>query len=372
MKTILPGGTIGIIGGGQLGRMMALAAREAGFRIAVLDPTKNSPCGQVADIEITAPYNDEVALEQLAEVSDVITFEFENIDYEGLKRLAEKANVPQGAELVRITQNRMAEKAEIRASGAPVAPYIEAPTYKDFVDRVETIGFPCIVKTAFGGYDGKGQVKVDSIDQVEEARPLFEYSQCIAEAFVPFEKEISVIIQRNAAGETFTLPVAENIHVNHILHESIVPARIEQSVHEEARKAAHQIADHLQLVGTLAVEMFVLDDGAIVINELAPRPHNSGHYSIEACNVSQFGQHVRAVCGWPLREPKLWAPSIMVNVLGQHVAPLEQVIGDYPDWSIHLYGKAEAKHDRKMGHVTIMTDSIDETLEQIKQSNIWN
>ncbi len=372
MKTILPNQTIGIIGGGQLGRMMALAAKEAGFKIAVLDPTENSPCGQVADIQIVAPYNDETALQELADVSDVITYEFENIDYEGLQQLCETAYVPQGAELVRITQNRMNEKAEIAASGAPVANYITAQNFEELQSKIEEIGYPCIVKTAFGGYDGKGQVKLDGPEELHQAASLFEHSVCIAEAFVPFEKEISVIIQRNAAGESFCLPIAENIHKNHILHESIVPARVHQEVLEKAEEAATQIANHLALVGTLAVEMFVLEDGNIIINELAPRPHNSGHYSIEACNVSQFHQHVRAVCGWPLREPKLWAPSIMVNVLGEHVEPLMKVINDFPDWSVHLYGKAEAKVKRKMGHVTIMTDNIESTLKEIDSTAIWS
>lgn len=371
MKTILPGQTIGIIGGGQLGRMMGQAAKEAGFRIAVLDPTEDSPCGQIADIKIVAHYDDTAALDELAKVSDVITFEFENIDYEGLKALCEKAYVPQGAEIIRITQNRISEKAEIKASGAPVANYVSAHRYEELAEQIDAVGFPCIVKTAFGGYDGKGQIKLDSKDQLEEARGLFEHSSCIAEAFVPFVKEVSVIIQRNANGESYCLPIAENIHKDHILHESIVPARVEDSIIEKAEVAAGQIANHLNLVGTLAVEMFVLEDGEIVINELAPRPHNSGHYSIEACNVSQFHQHVRAVCGWPLRKPKLWAPSIMVNVLGEHVEPLIKAIPNYPDWSVHLYGKAEAKEKRKMGHVTIMTDDLEATLKEIEASQVW-
>ncbi|AOV06755.1 5-(carboxyamino)imidazole ribonucleotide synthase [Sporosarcina ureilytica] len=371
MTTILPGQTIGIIGGGQLGRMMGLAAKEAGFRIAVLDPTEESPCGQIADIKIVAGYDDEDALQELAQVSDVITYEFENIDYEGLKKLAETAHVPQGAELVRITQNRMNEKAEINASGAPVANYVTAHTFEELEENIGQVGFPCIVKTSFGGYDGKGQVKLDSLAQLEEARALFEHSTCIAEAFVPFVKEISVIVQRNAKGQSYCLPVAENIHKDHILHESIVPARIAEAIIKKAEEAAEKIANHLELVGTLAVEMFVLEDGSILINELAPRPHNSGHYSIEACNISQFHQHIRAICGWPLRKPRLWASSIMVNVLGEHVEPLQEKMVHYPDWSVHLYGKAEAKEKRKMGHVTIMTDDVEATLKEIETSNVW-
>jgi 5-(carboxyamino)imidazole ribonucleotide synthase len=371
-KTIYPGQTIGIIGGGQLGRMMALAAKEAGFKIAVLDPNMESPCGQVSDIRIVAPYNDETALEELAEVSDVITYEFENIDYEGLKRLTEFAYVPQGADLVRITQNRITEKAEIRKAGVPVANYVVATSHIELNASIAEVGFPCIVKTAFGGYDGKGQVKLYSKVDLKQAEPLFEHGACIAEAFVPFTKEISVIVQRNGNGETYCLPVGENIHKDHILHETIVPARVSEGVLTQATKAAEQIADHLQLVGTLAVEMFVLEDDSLVINELAPRPHNSGHYSIEGSTISQFHQHVRAICGWPLRKPALHQPTVMVNVLGEHVVPLSNAISKYPGWSIHLYGKEEAKTKRKMGHVTILTNDVNKTLEEIKHSGIWS
>ncbi|QBP40099.1 5-(carboxyamino)imidazole ribonucleotide synthase [Paenisporosarcina antarctica] len=371
-KTIYPGQTIGIIGGGQLGRMMALAAKEAGFKIAVLDPTMESPCGQVADIQIIASFNDDSALEELAEVSDVITYEFENIDYKGLKRLTEFAYVPQGAELVRITQNRITEKAEIRKAGVLIANYVVATSPVELKATIEEIGFPCIVKTAFGGYDGKGQVKLNSKEELKLATPLFEHGACIAEAFVPFTKEISVIVQRNGNGETYCLPVGENIHKDHILHQTIVPARVSETIITQATKAAEQIADHLQLVGTLAVEMFVLENDTIVINELAPRPHNSGHYSIEGTTISQFHQHVRAICGWPLRKPTLHQPTVMVNVLGEHVVPLSNAISKYPDWSIHLYGKEEAKTKRKMGHVTILTDDINKTLQEIDHSGIWS
>lgn len=371
-KIIYPGQTIGIIGGGQLGRMMALAAKEAGFKIAVLEPTMDSPCGQVADIRIVAPYDDEAALEELAEVSDVITYEFENIDYDGLKRLTQMAYVPQGAELVRITQNRVTEKEAIVKAGSPVAPYIVANTYEELVASIDKISYPCIVKTARGGYDGKGQQLLNSAADLPLAEGLFAHSQCIAEGFVPFVKEVSVIVQRNGDGELYCQPVGENIHVHHILHETIVPARIEKMTAQSAEQEAIKIADYLNLVGTLAVEMFVLENGEIIINELAPRPHNSGHYSIEACNISQFHQHIRAICGWPLRKPQLWAPSIMVNVLGQHVMPLSNSIAKYPEWSLHLYGKAEAKVNRKMGHVTIMTKDLEATLQQIESSGIWS
>lgn len=370
-KIVFPGQTIGIIGGGQLGRMMGLAAKEAGLKIAVLEPSMDSPCGQIADIRIVASYDDETALEELAEVSDVITYEFENIDYSGLKKLTEIAYVPQGAELVKITQHRMLEKEAIVSAGCPVAKYEIANSYDELLSKVNNIGYPCVVKTVRGGYDGKGQQMIQNADQLSLAKELFDQSICVIEKFVPFTMEISVIVQRNMQGETYCLPIGENIHVNHILHETIIPARISNDTSLLAIEAAEKIADSLKLVGTLAVELFVLENGKIIVNELAPRPHNSGHYSIEACNISQFHQHIRAVCGWPLRKPKLWSPSIMVNILGQHVVPVINAISKYPDWSIHLYGKSEAKQNRKMGHVTIMTDCLDDTLKEIKQSDIW-
>lgn len=370
-KTILPGQTIGIIGGGQLGRMMALAAKEAGFKIAVLDPGMDSPTGQVADIEIIAPYDDAQALEELAEASDVITYEFENIDAAGLEKLMEHAYVPQGAELIRITQNRIFEKQAIADAGVPIADYIAAETFEELKEKSSQLAYPFVVKTAKGGYDGKGQQLVSKETELAMAEPLFKNGACVAEAFIEFDKEISVIIQRNVHGEAAILPIGENIHKDHILHETIVPARVAESTIGLAKAAAGKIANRLEMVGTLAVEMFVLKDGGILVNELAPRPHNSGHYSIEGTNISQFHQHIRAICGWPLRKPMLWADTVMVNVLGEHVAPLASKISRYPDWSIHLYGKDEAKHKRKMGHVTILTDDIEKTLNEIDESGIW-
>lgn len=371
-RTIVePGKTIGIIGGGQLGRMMALAAKEAGFRIAVLEPSEGAPCAQTADIVIQAPYNDQAALKQLADVSDVVTYEFENIDYDGLKELMTKANIPQGAELIRITQNRVFEKEALTKAGVKVAPYKVIRTEEELKAGISEIGLPAVLKTATGGYDGKGQFVLKEGEQASEAAALLQHGDCVLEQWLSFEKEISVIVTRNPEGETTYFPPAENIHINNILHESIVPARISPETEQAAKKAADQIASSLSLVGTLAVEMFVTEDGGIFINELAPRPHNSGHYTIEACGISQFGQHIRAVCNWPLKGTGLLKPAVMVNVLGQHVEGVIQAISEKPEWSIHLYGKEEAKHQRKMGHVTILTDNIEETLQEIEDSGIW-
>ncbi|RJS61394.1 5-(carboxyamino)imidazole ribonucleotide synthase [Bacillus sp. PK3_68] len=371
-RMIVPGQTIGIIGGGQLGRMMALAAKEAGFKIAVLEPGENSPCGQVADIEINAAYDDPEALDQLAAVSDVITYEFENIDYEGLKKLQEKAFVPQGAELIRITQNRVAEKETIVKAGVPVAPYEVITETAEIYDTIDKLGYPSVLKTARGGYDGKGQFVIKEPSQVEKAAQLLQHGVCVLEKWIPFEREISVIVTRNLQGETTYFPVGENVHKENILHETIVPARVAEGVKKEAVKAAEKIAEALSLVGTLAVEMFVGKDGEIYINELAPRPHNSGHYTIEACDVSQFGQHIRAICNWPLKTPELLKPALMVNILGEHMPEVLEGIAKHPEWSVHLYGKAEAKVKRKMGHITILTSDMEAVLEEVEASGIWS
>lgn len=371
-RVILPGQTIGIIGGGQLGRMMALAAKASGFKIAVLEPTENGPCAQVADIEINGAYDDIEALKKLADVSDIITYEFENISFEALDWLKEHAYLPQGSQLLKLTQDRLTEKKAIAASGATVAPYREIHTISDIEKSIEELGLPAVLKTTRGGYDGKGQLVIKEKVDIKLAESLLQSSVCVLEAWIPFTKEISVIVTRNVDGESKHFPVAENIHVDNILHESIVPARISKVAEERAIKQASLLAEALNLVGTLAVEMFLTADDEIIINELAPRPHNSGHYTIEACETSQFEQHVRAVCNWPLGNTELLKPVVMVNILGEHLAPLLSEIPTRKDWKIHLYGKAEAKLKRKMGHVNILRNTVEEALYEIEQSTIWN
>jgi 5-(carboxyamino)imidazole ribonucleotide synthase len=371
-KTILPGQTIGIIGGGQLGRMMALAAKASGFRIAVLDPVEDSPCGQVADYKIIGQYGDLESVQKLAQVSDVITYEFENINAKALEWLCENAYVPQGSRLLYITQDRIQEKEAIQAAGFEVAPYAVIRTVQDIYDNIKKLGYPAVLKTARGGYDGKGQLVIKTEKDIAGANELLETSVCVLEKWIPFEKEISVIVARNPRGETAVFPVAENIHRDNILHQTIVPARIPDSVKKDAEAKAIGLAESIGLIGTLAVEMFLTADGTIFINELAPRPHNSGHFSIEACETSQFEQHIRAVCNWPLGSTKLLKPAVMVNILGEHQSSIIEKLSELPDWKIHLYGKDEAKAKRKMGHATILRDSLDEALTEIEQSGIWN
>jgi len=370
-RTIIPGATIGIIGGGQLGRMMALAAKAQGFRIAVLEPTEDSPCGQVADIEVIGAYDDREAISKLAKVSDVITYEFENIDADTLMWLCNQAYVPQGPRLLTITQDRIKEKAAIQQSGVEVAPYEVINSLEDLFLKINTIGYPAVLKTARGGYDGKGQLVIREPQDLSKGEPLLKHGACVLEKWIPFEKELSVIVTRKLDGETSFLPVAENRHVENILDTTIVPARISEVLQSEAVLLAKKLADSLQLVGTLAVEMFLTSDGAIYINELAPRPHNSGHFSIEACETSQFEQHIRAICNWPLGNTGLLKPAVMVNLLGEHLENLYKEIPTMNDWKIHLYGKKEAKTKRKMGHVTILRDNVEVALAEMNESSIW-
>jgi 5-(carboxyamino)imidazole ribonucleotide synthase len=370
-KVILPGSTIGIIGGGQLGRMMALAAKAQGFRIAVLEPVADSPCGQVADYEIIGAYDDRKAISQLAQISDVITYEFENIDADTLEWICEQAYVPQGPKLLATTQDRIKEKAAILSAGVEVAPYEVIESAEELEAKIKKIGFPAVLKTARGGYDGKGQLVIREGIDLKFGERLLAHGPCVLEQWIPFEKEVSVIVTRKLNGETAIFPVAENVHVENILHQTIVPARISEKVEVEAVEKAKQIADSLGLVGTLAVEMFVTSKGEIYINELAPRPHNSGHYTIEACETSQFEQHVRAICNWPLGGTQLLKPAVMVNLLGEHLEGLMEELPYRQDWKIHLYGKKEPKHKRKMGHITLLKNNTTEALNQIEQSKIW-
>lgn len=370
-KTILPGQTIGVIGGGQLGQMMTLAAKSMGFRVIVLDPTPNSPCGQVADEQIVAAYNDLAAVKILAEKSDVITYEFENIDANALSWLTNHAYVPQGTEILRVTQNRIYEKATIQKAGVPVVPYEVILNQTELEHGLENLGYPAVLKTATGGYDGKGQLVIKTEHDRISAASLLSTGPCVLEQWIPFTKEVSVIVSKNPDGETAVFPVAENIHCNNILHQTIVPARIDKETEEKAMAAAKKIAEFLHLIGTLAVEMFVTEDGEIYINELAPRPHNSGHYSIEACMTSQFEQHIRAICNLPLGSTALLKPAVMVNILGEHLEPLLENLHHFKHWKIHLYGKNEAKPGRKMGHLTRLCNDTDEALQELEENNIW-
>ena len=372
IREIKPGQTIGIIGGGQLGRMMALAAKAMGFRIAVLDPVPDCPCAQVSDEYIMGAYDDTKALAKLAKLSDVLTYEFENISAEALDWLDSESYLPQGTNILKIAQDRVAEKKAIAAAGLKVAPFRVVKSRECLRAMLEELGYPAVLKTARGGYDGKGQAVIRSEADVESAEELVLQGICVLESWVHFKKEISVIVTRNPTGETSVFPPAENIHVDNILHQSIVPARISIEAEEKAVQMAIMLAEELGVTGTLAVEMFLAENDELYINEIAPRPHNSGHYTIEACEISQFGQHIRAVANMPLASTALLKPAVMVNILGEHQGKLVDKMGALKDWHIHLYGKKEPKPQRKMGHITILRDNVDEALREIKESGIWN
>ncbi|MCY8207536.1 5-(carboxyamino)imidazole ribonucleotide synthase [Bacillus subtilis] len=368
-QIIYPGAVIGIIGGGQLGKMMAVSAKQMGYKVAVVDPVKDSPCGQVADVEITAHYNDRKAIRKLAEISDIITYEFENIDYDALHWLKDHAYLPQGSELLLITQNRETEKQAIQAAGCEVAPYSIVKTKDELKQAVQELGLPAVLKTCRGGYDGKGQCVIKEEAQMEQAAALLEHGTCILESWVSFKMELSVIVVRSVNGEISTFPAAENIHHNNILFQSIVPARSEKGIQQKAADLAVKLADELNLVGPLAVEMFLTEDGELLVNELAPRPHNSGHYTLDLCETSQFEQHIRAVCGLPLGKADLLKPGMMVNLLGDEVKLVEEDPELLKEAKLYIYGKHEIKKGRKMGHITFMKQPEDEWIQEI--TNQW-
>lgn len=370
-KFIPQGSTIGIIGGGQLGQMMALDAKQTGMKVIILDPTPNCPAGQVADEQIVAPYADTKAIEKLADKADVLTYEFENVDLNALEDVQDRVYLPQGTNLLYTTKNRLREKNFLRQAGVKTAPFMAVHTSAELKDAVKKIGYPAVLKTSEGGYDGHGQEVLRNKDDLDKCASILATGDCILEGWVPFNRECSVMVGRNEDGEITAFPVSENIHHDEILHLSIVPARISSELQQKAQKIAVQIAQAINLRGILGVEMFVTDDGEIYINELAPRPHNSGHYSIEACNFSQFAIHNRAICNWPLPQVELLKLVVMVNVLGQHVNGVRQQIQKKANWHFHDYGKAEVRHNRKMGHVTILTDDIEATLAEIDNTGIW-
>lgn len=373
VKPLLPGSTIGIVGGGQLGLMMAISAKEMGFKVGVLDPVTNCPAAQVADWYIQGTYDDTFALEELARRTDVITYEFENVSVEALNAISSMSFIPQGTDLLAITQDRLLEKSFLETNNIVIAPYATIVSPTDIQDAIDGIGYPCVLKTTRGGYDGKGQYVLKSRADLAPAMDLLREGTCVLEAWIPFEKEISILVSGNGQGDYSTFPVVENIHRNNILHETIAPAAIADEVVEEAERIARVIAEGMSLSGVLCIEMFLTKNGGLYVNELAPRPHNSGHYSIEACSMSQFDAHIRGICGWPLsKKVRLLSEAVMVNVLGEQLLESYHLIDKKPDWQFHFYGKAQAKKGRKMGHITIVTEDIQQTLDEIKKTNIWD
>lgn len=371
-EALKPGGVIGIIGGGQLGKMLAQSAKRMGYTVGILDPAAYCPAAQVSDWHIQADYSDEAALLAFAEKADVLTFEFENIDAALLKKMQKITDLPQGTDILTITQDRLKEKAFLKQAAIPVAAFEKVANKQELEQAITKIGYPSILKTVRFGYDGKGQILLTGEKDKEAAEQLILKQTCVLEAWIPFEKELSVMIVQNRKKERTVFPVSENIHRHNILHESVVPARIEKAVNEQVIEIAGKIADALDLVGTLGIEFFLDKEGTLYVNELAPRPHNSGHFTIEAASVSQFDAHILAVAGLPLPEAELLFPAVMVNILGQHMEKTTALREEKPGWSFHYYGKEDAQHNRKMGHITILTHDTAQTQSEIKNTEIWD
>jgi 5-(carboxyamino)imidazole ribonucleotide synthase len=349
--SLAPGAVIGIVGGGQLGRMIALAAARLGYRCHILTPEQDSPAAQVTSLATIASYGEAAALERFAAAVDVVTMEFENLPVEALATLARTRSVHPAPLVLAICQDRRREKAFLSRIGAPVAPYVTLEGADALEGALAELGRPALLKTARLGYDGKGQVRIEAGTPLDEALASAAASPCVLESVVDFEREISVITARGRDGAQASYVPVEIRHRDQILVQTIVPAPISVELADRARALAEQIAAGLELVGLLAVEMFVTRDGRLLVNELAPRPHNSGHWTIDACAVSQFEQLVRAVCGVPLGDPARFADAVMDNLLGADVERWRAILAE-PGARLHLYGKGEIRAGRKHGHVT--------------------
>lgn len=357
---------LGILGGGQLGRMFTMAARAMGYRVTVLDPDADSPAGGLADVHIRAAYDERAALDRLAETCAAVTTEFENVPADSLGYLAQRVRVSPSAESVSIAQDRIAEKRYISGAGLQVAPFLAIEGAGD-LDRNLEGHLPGILKLARLGYDGKGQVRVKTAEEAKAAFAELGGKSCVLERQLNLKAEISVIIARSSPTEVACFPVAENQHESGILDVSIVPARVTPAVAAHAQEMALKLAQAMDYIGVLAVEFFVPDDDDLVINEIAPRPHNSGHYTLDACAASQFEQQVRTLCGLPPADTRLLSPVVMVNLLGdiwRDDEPAWDKLLSQPNVKLHLYGKKTARIGRKMGHFNVLADDAETALSQ--------
>jgi 5-(carboxyamino)imidazole ribonucleotide synthase len=374
---IPPGASLGLLGGGQLGRMFAMAAQSMGYRVTVLDPGADSPAGTVADRHLQGDYLDTVRLRELAATCAGVTTEFENVPAQSLRFLAQHCVVSPAADSVAVAQDRIAEKTFLRDHGFPVAPFLVVRSAADLEQAAAVELVPGILKVSRFGYDGKGQARVRTLDEARAAWSSLDAEACVLERWLPLARELSVVVARGFDDEVRTFPVAENHHQHGILDVSIVPARVPAALAGRARETALAIAQRLDYRGVLCVEFFVLDDLTLLVNEIAPRPHNSGHYTIDACVTSQFEQQVRVLAGMPLGATDLHAPAVMVNILGEAWLHAAGVVGAdsaaEPDWSLvlrhpraklHLYGKREARAGRKMGHYTVLAPSVEQALDE--------
>lgn len=358
---IFPGSVIGVLGSGQLGRMFAIAARQMGYRVHTFSPDTDTPTGQVADKEWRASYDDLAAVESFAKQVGVVTFEFENIPVAAVEAAAQHVPVRPNGHALYISQHRLQEKNFLSDSGFPIAPFARIASPNDLGEALKKIGLPAVIKTAGFGYDGKGQKKVSSKAQLRDAYHAFNGAEAVLEGFIDFDHELSVVAVRGVDGSFAHFGVMENIHQNHILDVTISPAPVPKKIADEAEEMARSILAKLDVVGVMCIEMFLTKKGKLIVNELAPRPHNSGHLTINACVASQFEQQVRAVCGLPLGSTEHLRPAAMVNLLGdlwKKGEPNWQRALKNPAIKLHLYGKLEPRPGRKMGHLTALSDTV--------------
>lgn len=370
-QTILPGATLGVLGSGQLGRMFAIAARRMGYRVHTLSPESDSPTGQVADHEITASYEDLDAVSEFAKRVSVVTFEFENVPSATAEAATRFAPVRPAGQVLHVTQHRLREKTYLRERGFPVTPFRAVRSAEDLQTAIQELGCPAVLKTAGWGYDGKGQIKIQKAEDAQSAWTSLGTEEAILEGFVDFRLEVSVIGARGVDGEFAHFGVLENAHSNHILDVTVAPARVSPRVAAEAEAIARGVLESLDVVGVLCVEMFLTPDDRLLINELAPRPHNSGHLTFDANVTSQFEQQVRAICGLPLGSTELLRPAAMANLLGdvwENGEPRWAEALKLPEVKLHLYGKSSARVGRKMGHLTAMAGSVDEAERIVREA----
>jgi 5-(carboxyamino)imidazole ribonucleotide synthase len=371
VQPILPGATIGVLGGGQLGRMFAIAARRMGYRVHTLAPESDSPTGQVSDVEINASYLDLDAVRRFASGVSVVTFEFENVPAEAARAAAECAPVRPDGTVLHTTQHRIREKSFLASRGFPVTPFRAVSNAGELRTALEALGCPAILKTAGFGYDGKGQEKILSFDQIEASLARAGSQEMILEAFVDFASELSVIGARSMGSEFSNWGVIANEHRRHILDVSVAPAAVPRNIAREAVEITRSVLEELDVIGVLCVEFFLARNGKLLINELAPRPHNSGHLTVDACVTSQFEQQLRAVCGMPLGSTELLRPAAMANLLGDlwgNGEPDWRAACLIPEVKLHLYGKVEPHPGRKMGHLTSMADSPEEAVRLVRSA----
>lgn len=363
MKPILPGSTVGVLGSGQLGRMFAIAARRMGYRVHTYSPDTDTPTGQIADREYVGSYDDLDAVREFARGVDVVTFEFENVPAATAAACAELVPVRPDGSVLHITQHRLREKTFLAEHGLPVTPFRAVRSLDDLTQALEALGRPAILKTAGFGYDGKGQLRINPADNVEAAWQKFESTEAILEGFVDFDRELSVVAARGCDGGFAHFGAVENVHRNHILDVTIAPANVAADIQDKAIEITRTVLDTLNVVGVLCVEFFLTRKGDLLINELAPRPHNSGHFTFDASLTSQFEQQLRAVCGLPLGDTALLRPAAMINLLGdvwENGTPNWAAALADPRVKLHLYGKASPRAGRKMGHLTALAESAEE------------